>query len=78
MTFKNSDVAHGITSKLKPTYGLFKKNSDGNGGFKIISLSEGDNSFKFKDLSQMIITKSISAGAPIKLDAEKVELVLEL
>ena len=73
MTFKNSDVAHGITSQAETdTYGLFKKNSDGNGGFKIISLSEGDNSFQVQGfVTSDNTTQNASAGAPIKLDARK-------
>ena len=73
MTFKNSDVAHGITSQAETdTYGLFRKNSDANGGFKIISLSEGDNSFHVQGfVTNDNTTKNASAGAPIKLDARK-------
>ena len=73
MTFKNSDVAHGITSQAETdTYGLFRKNADANGGFKIISLSEGDNSFQVQGfVTSDNTTKNASAGAPIKLDARK-------
>jgi hypothetical protein len=73
MTFKNSDVAHGITDQAETdTYGLFRKNSDANGGFKIISLSEGDNSFHVQGfVTNDNTTQNASAGAPIKLDARK-------
>ena len=73
LSMKSNDVAHGITSQAETdTYGLFKKNSDGNGGFKIISLSEGDNSFQVQGfVTSDNTTQNASAGAPIKLDARK-------
>lgn len=56
MTFKNSDVAHGITSQAETdTYGLFKKIQMVMEDLKLYLYLKEITHFKFKDLSQVII-----------------------
>jgi hypothetical protein len=48
LTFKSSDIAHGMTAIGIETdsYALFQKNSADNGGLRIISMSESNIAFK--------------------------------
>jgi hypothetical protein len=73
MSFKSSDIAHGVTTDAETdTFGIIKKGDGAVGGIKIRGFSEGENAINIVATYTTDNTNhSTGASAPLSFDARK-------
>ena len=73
MTFKSSDVAHGITNTAETdTYGFFQKVNGASGGLKMFGFSEGESALQIDaDYTTDNTTKGTGATCPLQFNIRK-------
>jgi len=74
LAFKSSDISHGVTSVTETdTYAKFEKEQEGNGGLRIVGLSDsGARAVYIRTIARdQTNTRSTSASAPFQVTANR-------